>query len=178
MARQGYTLGSSDNSEVEDFVAVVREISGGEPGRVGGQDRFQKRRRAFSAQRPLLESRPHLRKGALRLKLAPRMQAIVGLLIAVILFFALKTPLQWLVEHQRHNLRRAQGLQSLPLYAIPYFVIQLVSGLDFESLHQRWNGFHPLVKAASVIVSSGVAVVVVYAGHHIGLNALWVGGRG
>lgn len=108
-------------------------------------------------------------------RFSPRVFAVLALLVAVAAFLALEMPLAWIVENGHLRLKRAQGAQSLPLYAIPYCVIQLITGLTFDELHERWLALGRITKVAGVVAACASVAVVVYVGQYIGLNELWVG---
>ena len=107
-------------------------------------------------------------------RFSPRLFAVILLLVTVAVFIALKGPLAWTVENGS-RIRRAQGVQSIPLYFIPYYLIQLISGLTFDELCRRWLAFGWGTKVVCFFALTASVVVVVYCGQHVGLNQLWVG---
>jgi hypothetical protein len=57
---------------------------------------------------------------------------------------------------------RGAGLQALPLYLIPYFVIQLVTGLTFEQMTDGWLRLSTFLKTVAALVLSCIVAAVVF----------------
>jgi hypothetical protein len=96
--------------------------------------------------------------------LSPRVFAILVLVIVGCIYVALLKPVAWLVDAGYLRPGRGRGLQAIPLYFIPYFVIQLATGLTFDQICDGWQRLSSLLKvvAAVVLACTVAAVVFVY----------------
>jgi hypothetical protein len=105
----------------------------------------------------------------------PRVFALIALAAIAGVFLGAREPLSWLVEHGYLRGRRAQGLQAMPLYLIPYFLLQLGTGLTFGQLSDRWKSLPAILKILIVLAFAGIAVAVVAGYMELSVeNNIWV----
>lgn len=105
---------------------------------------------------------------------SPRLFALLALAIVLGAFFAARQPLSWLVELGYLRGKRAQGLQAVPLYLVPYFLLQLATGLTFRQLGDRWKSLSVVPKTLVVLALAGIVFALVAGYLELGLGGIWV----
>jgi hypothetical protein len=89
-------------------------------------------------------------------------------------FIALRFAVPWLFENGV-RLYRPRGLQASPLYFLPYFLVQLATGMSFDQLCSEWRSLSAVRKVMCVIGLAAGAILFVYCGVQLGWNRFWLG---
>lgn len=95
--------------------------------------------------------------------LSPRVFAVLALVAVGCVYVALLKPIPWLVDAGYLRPGRGRGLQALPLYFIPYFVIQLATGLSFDQICDGWQRLSGVLKVAAAVGLACIVAAAVFA---------------